>query len=275
MPGRTGETLIDSDAGPGSSPIPGVRHLIAVGSGKGGVGKSTVAVNLVLALSGTGARCGLLDVDMYGPSAPVMMGLRGERLRGEGGRMQPLESHGVKVVSVGFMVPDGDALIWRGAILDQVIRDFVHGVNWGALDYLIVDMPPGTGDIPLSLHRAAPFTGVVLVTTPQGVAIADVERCFDLYAELAVPVLGIVENMSGLTCPHCHQQVDLFIPGGGRDLSERYDKPLLGSIPFDPNVGMSGDIGLPVVLAQPDSPAASVFREIARSLLVQDVHHAA
>lgn len=260
------------DGGPAisPSPIPGIRHLIGVGSGKGGVGKSTVAVNLALALSRTGARCGLLDVDMYGPSVPVMMGLRGERLRSESGRIRPLESHGVKVVSVGFMVPDGDALIWRGAILDQVIRDFVRGVGWGSLDYLIADMPPGTGDIPLSLHRAAAFNGVILVTTPQGVAIADVERCFDLYDELAVPVLGIVENMSGLTCPHCHRQVDLFMPGGGRDLSEQYGKPLLGSIPFDPNVGTSGDIGLPVVLAQPDSPAARAFREIAHTLLIRD-----
>lgn len=267
---------MDADARHGPLPIPEIRHVIAVGSGKGGVGKSTVAVNLALALAATGARCGLLDVDMYGPSVPVMMGLRGERLRAErGGRIQPLENHGVKVVSVGFMVPEGDALIWRGAIVDQVIKDFVHGVSWGALDYLIVDMPPGTGDIPLSLHRAAAFTGVILVTTPQGVAIVDVERCFDLYGELAVPVLGIIENMSGLTCPHCHQPVDLFIPGGGRDLSERYEKPLLGSIPFDQSVGISGDIGLPVVLAQPDSPAACAFLEIARGLLVRDTHPAA
>jgi ATP-binding protein involved in chromosome partitioning len=239
------------------------------------VGKSTVAVNLTLALSATGARCGLMDLDMYGPSVPLMMGLRGARLRSEHGRIQPLESHGVKVVSVGFMVPDGDALIWRGAVLDQLIRDFVHGVSWGALDYLIVDMPPGTGDIPLSLHRAAPFTGAVLVTTPQGVAVSDVERCFDLYGELAVPVLGIIENMSGLICPHCQQPVDLFLPGGGRDLSRRYDKPFLGSIPFDPEVGISGDIGLPVVLAQPDAPAAHAYREIARSLCVGELHPAA
>jgi ATP-binding protein involved in chromosome partitioning len=264
-----------TDAGLESSRIRGVRHVIAVASGKGGVGKSTVAVNLALALSAMDTRCGLLDVDMYGPSAPVMMGLRGGHLRaGPEGRIDPLESHGVKVISVGFMVPDGDALIWRGAILDQVIRDFVHNVNWGALDYLIVDMPPGTGDIPLSLHRAAAFTGVVLVTTPQGVALADVERCFDLYAELGVPVLGIVENMSGLTCPHCGNPIDLFVPGGGEDLSERYDKPLLGTIPFDPGVGMCGDMGLPVVLAQPDSPAASAFRAVARSLSVRDVHFA-
>lgn len=263
------------DAGVGALHIPQVQQVIGVGSGKGGVGKSTVAVNLVLALSAMGARCGLLDVDMYGPSVPVMMGLRGEHLRGgPEGRFEPVEGHGVKVISVGFMVPDGGALIWRGAVLDQVIRDFVHGVNWGALDYLIVDMPPGTGDIPISLHRAAVFTGVVLVTTPQGVAIADVERCFDLYRELAVPVLGVVENMSRLTCPHCKQHIDLFIPGGGRDLSERYDTPFLGSVPFDPSVGMSGDIGLPVVLAQPDTPAASAFREIARSLFVKDLQPA-
>jgi ATP-binding protein involved in chromosome partitioning len=253
-----------------------VRHLIAVASGKGGVGKSTVAVNLALALAATGARCGLLDVDMYGPSVPVMMGLGGERLWAErGGRIQPLENHGVKVVSVGFMVPDGDALIWRGAIVDQVIRDFVHDVSWGALEYLIVDMPPGTGDIPLSLHRAVALTGVILVTTPQGVALADVERCFDLYRELAVPVLGIIENMSGLTCPHCHGRVDLFMPGGGRDLSLRHDTPLLGCIPFDPDIGMSGDIGLPLVLAQPDSRPARAFREIARALEVHDAQPAA
>jgi len=259
---------MDTEADGEPSPIPEVRHVIGVGSGKGGVGKSTVAVNLALALSKLGARCGLLDVDMYGPSAPVMMGLRGERLRtGSEGRMQPLENHGVKVVSVGFMVPDGNALIWRGAILDQVIKDFIHDVNWGALDYLIVDLPPGTGDVPLSLHRTVPFTGMVLVTTPQGVAVADVERCFDLYGELAVPVLGVIENMSGLTCPHCHQQIDLFTPGGGRDLSERYGKPFLGSVSFDPQIGMCGDIGLPTVLAQPDSPAATAFLEIARHVM--------
>lgn len=245
-----------------------IRCLIGVGSGKGGVGKSTLAVNLALALAETGARTGLLDLDMYGPSAPTMMGIHGGRMRMDAeDRILPLENHGVKLVSIGFMVQDGDALIWRGAIVDKVVQDFVHNVHWGGLDYLIVDLPPGTGDIPLSLTRAASLDGVVLVTTPQEVAVVDVVRCFALYREVHVPVLGLVENMTTLVCPHCQGRIELFTPGGGGDLSRQLDIPLLGQIPFEPAIGLGGDIGLPLLLAAPSSPSAGVFRQIARGLM--------
>jgi len=245
-----------------------IRCLIGVGSGKGGVGKSTVAVNLAMALSESGARTGLLDLDMYGPSTPTMMGISGGRMKMDNEeRILPLENHGVKLVSIGFMVQDGDALIWRGAILDKVVKDFVHNVNWGGLDYLIVDLPPGTGDVPLSLADAASLNGVVLVTTPQEVAIADVVRCFALYQEVQVPVLGLVENMSRLECPHCQGQVELFTPGGGRDLSQHLGIPLLGQIPFETAIGLGGDMGLPLLVAEPNSPSSAVFRQIARGLL--------
>ena len=245
-----------------------VRCLIGVGSGKGGVGKSTVAVNLAVALSGMGARTGLLDVDMYGPSVPTMMGVNNGRMKMDSEeRILPLENHGVKLVSIGFMVQDGDALIWRGAILDKVVKDFINNVKWGGLDYLIVDLPPGTGDVPLSLANAASLNGVVLVTTPQEVAIADVVRCFALYQEIKVPVLGLVENMSTLVCPHCQGQVELFTPGGGRDLSQSLGIPLLGQIPFDTVIGLGGDMGLPLLLAEPNSPSSEVFRQIARRLM--------
>lgn len=256
------------DATGEASPIAGVRHVIAVGSGKGGVGKSTVAVNLALALAEAGARTGLLDLDMYGPSAPTMMSIRGGRMRMDAAdRILPLESHGVKLVSIGFMVQDGDALIWRGAIVDKVVQDFAHNVDWGGLDYLIVDLPPGTGDIPLSLTRAVSLDGVVLVTTPQEVAVVDVIRCFAMNREVQVPVLGLVENMSTLLCPHCHGRVELFPSGGGGDLSRQLEVPLLGRIPFEPGIGLSGDMGIPLLLAEPNSPSAEVFRQITRQLM--------
>ena len=261
--------MVDSEGFDGeTSPTWEVRCLIGVASGKGGVGKSTVAVNLAMAFSESGARTGLLDLDMYGPSAPTMMGIRGGRMKMDGeDRILPLEAHGVKLVSIGFMVADGDALIWRGAILDKVVKDFVNNVKWGGLDYLVVDLPPGTGDIPLSLTRAVSLHGVVLVTTPQEVAVVDVVRCFALYQEVHVPVLGLVENMSTLVCPHCQGRVDLFTPGGGRDMSRSLNIPLLGQIPFDMAIGVGGDLGLPLLLAEPRSPSAEVFRQIAHGLM--------
>ena len=252
---------------PQAGRAPAIHQVIAVASGKGGVGKSTVAVNLALALAREGIRVGLLDADLYGPSVPLMTGLCDGRLRaGADGRIRPIEAHGLKIVSVGFMVPEGDALIWRGAVLHKIVHDFVHDVNWGELDFLIVDLPPGTGDVPLSLQQAIPLHGALLVTTPQAVARADAMRAASMLRELDIPIVGLVENMSGFVCPHCHGDVPLF-PDAADDLSEKLGVPLLGHIPFDSRIVSSGDLGLPQVLAHAASPAAAAFREIARGLI--------
>ena len=252
---------------PQAGRAPAIGQVIAVASGKGGVGKSTVAVNLAVALAAAGARCGLLDADLYGPSVPLMTGLRGGRLRaGPDGRIRPLEAHGLKIVSVGFMVPEGDALIWRGAVLHKIIHDFVHDVDWGALDFLVVDLPPGTGDVPLSLQQTIPLHGALLVTTPQAVVRADTARAAAMLRELDIPILGCIENMSGVVCPHCHGDVPLF-PDATQDRAESFGAPRLGRIPFDPRIAASGDGGTPLVAAHADSPAAAVFREIARGLV--------
>ena len=261
MSGRPEETLSAAQAGR----RPASRQVIAVASGKGGVGKSTVAVNLAVALAQAGARVGLLDADLYGPSIPVMLGLRDGRLRaGPDERIQPEEVHGLKVVSAGFMVPESDALIWRGAIVHKLIHDLVYDVDWDDREYLVVDLPPGTGDVPLSLHDAIAVSGVVLVTTPQQVALADVQRAYAMCVELALPVIGLVENMSFLACPHCHGHVELFPPDGGRELSAQLGVPLLARIPFDPQAAHCGDLGLPIVLAQPECATALAFRDLAR-----------
>ena len=252
---------------PQAGRAPAIRTVTAVASGKGGVGKSTVAVNLAAALAAGGARVGLLDADLYGPSVPLMTGLRAGRLRtGTDGRIRPLEAHGLKIVSVGFMVPEGDALIWRGAVLHKVIHDFVHNVDWGALDFLVVDLPPGTGDVPLSLHQAIPLHGALLVTTPQAVARADAARAASMLRELDIPILGCIENMSGVVCPHCRGDVPLF-PDTSQNLGEQFGVPLLGRIPFDPRIVASGDSGTPLTAAHADSPAAVAFRRMARDLI--------
>ncbi len=252
---------------PRAGRAPAIAKVIAVASGKGGVGKSTVAVNLAVALAAEGARCGLLDADLYGPSVPLMTGLRDERLRaGADGRIRPLEAHGLKIVSVGFMVPEGDALIWRGAVLHKVIHDFVYDVDWGALDFLVVDLPPGTGDVPLSLHQAMALHGALLVTTPQAVARADAVRAASMLRELGIPILGLIENMSAVVCPHCRGDVPLF-PDAAGDLGKEFGAPLLGRIPFDPRIAACGDGGTPLVAAHADSPAVAVFREIAGGLI--------
>jgi ATP-binding protein involved in chromosome partitioning len=246
---------------------PAGRQLIAVASGKGGVGKSTVAVNLAVALAREGARCGLLDADLYGPSVPVMLGQRAGRLRAAGdGRIRPLEAHGLKTVSVGFMVPEGDALIWRGAALHKLIHDFIHGVDWGELDFLVVDLPPGTGDVPLSLHQTTALHGALLVTTPQAVAQADAARAATMLRELGIPVLGLIENMSAPACPHCGGAVPLY-PDPPAGASGQLGLPLRGRIPFDPRIARSGDDGVPFVIAHGDSPVAAAFRDIARGLI--------
>src|SRR5258708_6654664 len=223
--------LFESKAMPG-----GVRNVIAVASGKGGVGKSTPAVNLAVALKQSGARVGILDADIYGPNVPMMMGLpETERPSvNEEKHLIPMESYGIKVMSIGFLVDPGKPIIWRGPMLHGVIRQFLGSVQWGDLDYLIVDLPPGTGDAQLSLVQSVPLSGVVIVTTPQAIALSDVRRSIGMFNEVRVPILGVIENMAGLECPHCHTHIDLFDGKGGTVLSKEYEVPLLGQVPFDP-----------------------------------------
>jgi ATP-binding protein involved in chromosome partitioning len=244
---------------------PGLKNILAVASGKGGVGKSTTAVNLAVSLQQSGAKVGLIDADVYGPNVPMMMGLpETERPSvNEKEQLIPFEKHGIKVISIGFLVDPGKAVIWRGPMLHGVIRQFLTSVDWGELDYLVVDLPPGTGDAQLSLVQTVPLSGAVIVTTPQQIALSDVRRSIAMFNEVRVPILGIIENMSGLDCPHCHQHIDLFDGQGGQTLSKEFDVPLLGKVPFDPSVGQSGDRGVPITIAKPDSPQSKAFRSAA------------
>lgn len=243
---------------------PGIRNIVAVASGKGGVGKSTTSVNLAVSLQKSGARVGLLDADIYGPNIPMMMGIPEERPTvNDKEQLVPFSNHGVKVISLGFLVDPGKAVIWRGPMLHGVIRQFLTRVEWGELDYLIVDLPPGTGDAQLSLVQTVPLSGAVIVTTPQAVALSDVRRSIAMFNEVRVPVLGIVENMAGLDCPHCHHPIDLYEGQGGKTLSEEFGVPLLANVPFDPSVGQGGDRGIPVTLSRPDSAQAKAFRRAA------------
>ena len=243
----------------------GVKNIIAVASGKGGVGKSTTAVNLAVALQQSGARVGLIDADIYGPNIPMMMGISEKERPAVNAEEQlvPFEHYGVKVMSIGFLVDPGKPIIWRGPMLHGVIRQFLGSVQWGDLDYLIVDLPPGTGDASLSLVQSVPLTGAVIVTTPQAVALSDVRRSIAMFKEVRVPILGLVENMAGLECPHCHKTVELYEGGGGAVLSREFDVPLLGQVPFDPSIGHSGDAGKPIVLSQPESAQAKAFQKTA------------
>lgn len=241
-----------------------IRNAIAVASGKGGVGKSTVAVNLAVVLAGSGARVGLLDADIYGPNVPTMVGVdhlppaRGEKLL-------PAEAHGVKVMSIGFLVKPGQPLIWRGPMLHSAIRQFLSDVEWGELDYLIVDLPPGTGDAALSLAQSLPLSGSVIVTLPQQVSLDDAQRGVEMFRQLGVPIFGIVENMSYLELPD-GSRMDIFGSGGGERLAQTSGTPFLGSIPMDGRVRVGGDNGKPVVVANPESPAAQTLRGIAEKI---------
>jgi ATP-binding protein involved in chromosome partitioning len=250
---------------PNEPVLPGVRNVIAVASVKGGVGKSTTSVNLALALAAAGARVGLLDADIHGPNVPLMMGLR-ERpeVLGEDGKILPVEAYGIKLISIGFFLgPDDQAVIWRGPMVHSAIQQFVRDVKWGELDYLVVDLPPGTGDAPLSLSQIVPLSGVVIVTTPQDVALQDVVKGISMFRRLEVPILGIVENMAYFVCPCCGTRTDIFGTGGGKRLAERTGLPFLGEVPLDPVVRQGGDEGRPVVVAAPDSPQAQAFRQVA------------
>jgi ATP-binding protein involved in chromosome partitioning len=250
----------------GRQPIPGVKHILAIGSGKGGVGKSTVTANLAVALAEAGTAVGLLDADIYGPSIPIMMGVH-RQPEVVGKRLLPPVSHGVKLMSLGFLLPDHAApVVWRGPMVAQAVKQMLLEVEWGDLDYLLVDLPPGTGDAALTLAQAIPLTGAVVVMTPQEVAIQIATKTLTMFRTLKVPILGIIENMSYLRCPHCAKPVELFGHGGGRKASERLEVPFLGEIPLDPELRQGADVGRPILVEDPTSPVADVFRRVARNL---------
>lgn len=242
-----------------------VRNIVAVASGKGGVGKSTVAVNLAIALAQEGARVGLLDADIYGPNIPMMMGA-GRLAPPVNNRIIPTEAHGVRLMSIGFLVPPDQPIVWRGPMLHNALRQFLNDVDWGELDYLIVDMPPGTGDVQLSLAQSTPLSGGVIVTTPQDVALADARKGLAAFQKLDVPVLGIIENMSYFIAPDTGKRYNIFGHGGGQRYAAQAGVPFLGEVPIDPRIAEGGDTGKPILVAQPDSQASQALREIARQI---------
>jgi ATP-binding protein involved in chromosome partitioning len=248
--------------------LPGVRNVIPVGSGKGGVGKSTVAANLAVALMQTGARVGLMDADVYGPSIPTILGITDLPAPGENGIL-PVDAFGLKVISMGLFLKPDQAVIWRGPMVAKMIDQFIGGVEWGEIDYLIVDLPPGTGDIQLSLCQRIPLTGAVIVSTPQDVALQVAEKAITMFNQLKTPVLGLIENMSYFICPHCGVRENIFDTGGARRAAARLGVEFLGEIPLATQVRQTSDSGRPIVLTDPDSPAATAFREIAGKLAAQ------
>jgi len=256
----------------GADLLPGVRHAVAVASGKGGVGKSTVAVNLAAALAQTGAKVGLLDADVYGPSIPIMTGLRTARPEVRGGKLAPLERFGITLMSIGFIAGEEQPVIWRGPMVGKLIQQFLADVDWGELDYLIVDLPPGTGDAQLTLTQAAPLAGAIIVTTPQEVALEDVRRGVRMFEKVNVPVLGIIENMAYFLCPDCGGRHEIFSHGGGAEAARIFEIPFLGEIPISIPVREGGDRGVPATVEDPQSPVSVAFRavagEVARQLSI-------
>jgi len=244
--------------------LPGVKNIIAVASGKGGVGKSTVAVNLAVALARDGAEVGLLDADITGPNVPMMLGLDGQPGKSENEKILPLSRHGVKAISIQFFVPPGQPIIWRGPLVGGAIQQFLRDVEWGDLDYLVIDLPPGTSDAQLTLAQAVPISGSVLVTTPQEVALLDVEKALAMFKRTSVPVIGLVENMSGLVCPHCSEIIELFGRGGGERFAREHGLEFLGQIPLDITVRQGGDVGVPAVAQREPGPAAVALQHMAR-----------
>ena len=251
------------------APIPGVKNLIAVASGKGGVGKTTVAVNLAIALKNMGATVGLLDADVYGPNVPVMLGTNEQPRAIDERTIIPVVSYGLKTISMGLLNPGDKPLVWRGPMLHSVIQQFLRSVRWGELDYLVVDLPPGTGDVQLSLIQSAPLTGAVVVTTPSIVALADVRKAVEMFRQVNVEILGIVENMSYFACPHCNGRIDVFGHGEGERMAANFGLPFLGEIEIDPQIRIGGDTGKPVASLGEDAPGGKSIYNIARNVVAR------
>jgi ATP-binding protein involved in chromosome partitioning len=248
-------------------PLPGIDNIIAIGSGKGGVGKTTISVNLAVALARMGQKVGLLDADVYGPNVPLMMGTNAQPKLASENRIEPLEQFGVKMISVGLLNPGDQPVIWRGPMLHQLVRQFLQQVVWGELDYLIVDLPPGTGDVAISLIQTVPVTGAVVVTTPSDVSLQDARKAVGMFRQLKVDILGMVENMSYFVCPHCKQEIDVFSKGGGERTAQQFDLAFLGRVELDPDIRKAGDTGKPAVLEGESSPHARSLYEFARQVI--------
>jgi ATP-binding protein involved in chromosome partitioning len=260
---------VSTRGGLGRQQIPGIRNIVAVGAGKGGVGKSTTSVNLAVALARKGARVGLLDGDVYGPNIPQMLGCWTTPEVDAEKHIVPPEAQGVKVISMGMLVPPDQPIIWRGPMLHGAVQQFMRDVVWGELDYLIVDLPPGTGDVALSMAQSVPMAGAVVVTTPQGVSVSDVRKAVAMFRQLNIPVLGVIENMSYFVCGHCQERTEIFGNGGGRRMAEEMGIPFLGEVPIDTRVRSGGDEGQPIVTAAPDAPAAQAFLDLASRVAAQ------
>jgi ATP-binding protein involved in chromosome partitioning len=246
--------------------VPGIKNIVAVASGKGGVGKSTTAVNLALALAAEGATVGMLDADIYGPSQPLMLGITGRPTSRDGKSMEPMEGHGIQAMSVGFLIEADTPMVWRGPMVTQALEQLLTETKWRELDYLVVDLPPGTGDIQLTLAQKVPVTGAVIVTTPQDIALIDARKGLKMFEKVGIPILGIVENMAIHICSQCGHAEPIFGTGGGERMSKDYDVELLGSLPLDIRIREQADSGKPTVVAEPDSPVAKIYRDIARRI---------
>lgn len=254
---------------PAPQPLPGVGAIIAVGSGKGGVGKTTLAVNLAIVLSKLGHKVGLLDADVYGPNVPLMLGTNVQpKVLGDN-RIEPLEVHGLKMISVGLLNPGDKPLIWRGPMLHSIIRQFLSSVVWGTLDYLVVDLPPGTGDVALSLIQTVPLTGAIVVSTPSDVSLQDARKAIEMFRQMKVDIIGVVENMSYFVCPHCQHEIDIFSRGGAEKTARQFDVDFLGSIQLDPEIRKAGDSGKPSVAEGEDSPHAKALYDFSRQVIAR------
>ncbi len=259
-PGQAGQ------AAPGPIALPGIRHIIAIGSGKGGVGKTTVAVNLAIALVSLGQRVGLIDADIYGPNVPMMFGSSGQPKVLPNNQIEPNLAHGVKIMSVGLISPGDKPMVMRGPMLHQIIRQFLQQVEWGELDFLLVDLPPGTGDVVISLVQTVPLTGAVVVSTPSDVALQDARKAIEMFGQVNVEILGIVENMSHFTCPHCHTEIDIFAKGGAARTADQFKVPYLGSIELATQIRAGGDTGTPIAVGGSSAAFAGEFFDIARKV---------